>query len=171
LPGIPCLYYGAEAALLDPESRPGDQSENGRRTLFGRDRALNPALVKNTTSFSTIARMAALRRAHPALRHGSFAPLWVDAPDSAEDDGIFAFTRGTTAGDRLVLVFNAAAAPRTPILPAADFPPGTRLAALPVCGEILEKNIEVSPDGKLRPRLAASSAILLHVPTSASRPK
>ena len=171
LPGIPCLYYGAEAALLDPESRPGDQSENGRRTLFGRDRALTPALVKNTTSFRTIARMAALRRAHPALRHGSFAPLWVDAPDSAEDDGIFAFTRETTSGQRLVLVFNAAAAPRSPTLPAAGFPPGTRLAALPVCGESLEKNIEVSPDGKLRPRLAASSAILLHVPTSVRRPK
>ena len=171
LPGIPCLYYGAEAALLDPESQPGDPSENGRRTLFGRDRAMTPASARKTASFRTIARLAALRRAHPALRHGRFAPLWVDGPDSAEDDGIFAFTRESTTGERLIFIFNAATAPRTPTLPAADFPPGTRLAVLPVCGESLEKSIEVSPDRKLRPRLAASSAILLHTPTAASRPK
>lgn len=161
LPGIPCLYYGAEAALQDPDSRPGDPSESGRRTLFGRDRALTPALAKKTGSFRTIARIAALRRAHPALREGDFVPLWVDGPESADDDGVLAFTREQPGGERLILVFNAAAAPRSPALPAGDLPPGTRLTALSLCGEAQPPPVAVGEDGRIRPRVGASSALLL----------
>jgi glycosidase len=171
LPGIPCLYYGAEAALLDPHSRPGDQSESGRQTLFGRDRVITPSSSKRTASFRAISRMAALRRAHPALRAGGFAPLWVDSPGSAEDDGILAFTRGMESAGRVILIFNAAAAPRAPVLPGAGFPPGTRLAVAPLCGEGRETTVEVGADGMLRPHLAASSAVLLHGPSPPGRAK
>lgn len=161
LPGIPCLYYGAEAALQDPDSRPGDHSESGRRTLFGRDRALTPASAKESASFRTIARISALRRAHPALRSGRFVPLWVDGPDQAEDDGILAFAREHGGGERLMLVFNAAGSPREPLVPAHGFPPGTRLAVVPLCGESPAEPVVVGADGRIRARLGASSAILL----------
>ena len=34
MPGIPCLYYGSELALLDPEAEVNEDSETGRLTYI-----------------------------------------------------------------------------------------------------------------------------------------
>jgi len=110
LPGIPCLYYGAETALHDTRARIGQDSETGRMTLW--KRGVGPALsdVKELSSFATISRLAKARRELPALRDGGFKPLWSDGGENSEDDGVFAFARVMPDKSKsVVVVFNASA--------------------------------------------------------------
>jgi glycosidase len=125
LPGIPCIYYGAEIALHDSTGPLGKDSETGRLTLFPRESGPVLARLREQESFKTVARMAKLRREITALRSGRFEPLWVDSPAAGPDDGIFAFSR--VAGDeRALVIINASAAERSPTLPTR-FNPGTSL--------------------------------------------
>jgi glycosidase len=69
VPGIPCIYYGEEVGLL------GRKNED--------DSAMRQPMPANDADwpdtghgiYSHIARLAALRRAHPALIYGSFESL------------------------------------------------------------------------------------------------
>ena len=87
-PGAPCLYYGDEIGLTgrhDPDCRkafPWDDSEWDRDLL---------AFVK---------KCIALRRAHPALRRGSYHRLYAR-------DGVYAFGRQLD-GDTLIVALNTA---------------------------------------------------------------
>jgi glycosidase len=111
LPGIPCLYYGAEAGLHDTRGRVGADSETGRMMFFRRDGVLDVAAVRQSASFRDIAALARLRESHPVLRTGDYLPLWVDSRDSNDDDGVFAFGRmmADDPWSMVVVVFNAAA--------------------------------------------------------------
>ena len=125
LPGIPCIYYGAEIALHDTAGPLGKDSETGRLTLFPREAGPVLANLREQESFKTIARMAKLRREIAALRSGRFEPLWVDSPADVSDDGVFAFTR-VDGDERVVVVLNASDQDRGPTL-STRFNPGTIL--------------------------------------------
>lgn len=109
LPGIPCLYYGTEVALLDEEGTIGQDGETGRMMFFQRRNGLTMSEVKNSASFSEIKALANLRKQLPVLRTGNLVPLWVDNAAGTEDDGVFAFARVAEDGKTFaVVVINAA---------------------------------------------------------------
>ncbi|MEP2776302.1 MAG: alpha-amylase family glycosyl hydrolase [Luteolibacter sp.] len=104
LPGIPCLYYGTEVALLDEEGKIGEDGETGRMMFFPRRNGLTMAEVKNSPSFSEIKALSGLRDKLPVLRTGNLIPLWGDSGSGSEDDGVFAFARATDDGETFVVV-------------------------------------------------------------------
>ena len=160
LPGIPCIYYGAEIALEDVKGKVGQDTESGRLTLFPREDVPGLASVKEKRSFQVIARAAALRRVLPALRDGAFKPLWVDSPESSEDDGVLAFCR-EWEGEKVMVVFNAADSQRAPMLPAAGFPAGAKLSVTAVCGTSPVSQVTVDTAGKVEVAAGGNSALLL----------
>jgi len=160
LPGIPCIYYGAEVALHDTRGKVGQDTESGRLTLFPREAEPQLTAVKGTPSFQVISRAAAMRRELPALRDGEFKPLWVDSQQSGEDDGVFAFCR-EMKGEKVMVVFNAAASQRTPRLPSAGFPTGTKLGVTPVCGTCPVSQASVDKDGRVEVSIGANTALIL----------
>lgn len=128
LPGIPCLYYGAETAMHDTHGRIGQDSESGRTTLWKREAAPSLASVRRNPSFDAIARLTKARRNLVALREGTFLPLWSDSGDQDTDDGVFAFARVMPdRKDSAVVVFNASDKDATtgPLALGDVFPPGT----------------------------------------------
>ncbi|WP_367870868.1 alpha-amylase family glycosyl hydrolase [Luteolibacter sp. Populi] len=155
LPGIPCIYYGAETGLQDEQGRVDKDSESGRMTLFPRGGGMAMGKVREGGSFKTIARMAALRREIPALREGRFEPLWVDNDGDAADDGIFAFAR-VSGKERVMVVVNASGEERTLRLPTG-FPAGTRLKAAR-SGEL-----EVGQDAKAVFEVPAQEVVIYRV--------
>ena len=143
-PGIPCLYYGTEAALLDTAGKPGRDSETGRLTFVPAGRAEDFDAIRKTTNFQTIAALTALRRELPALTEGAFAPLWCDSQGAASDDGIFAFARHTR-DDAVIVVLNVGERPaatranehRMRLVSASGQPllrAGDRLEAIAIAG-------------------------------------
>jgi alpha-amylase len=112
-PGIPCLYYGAEAALHDRQAGPDLAGETGRLTFFHPARPPGRDQVRHSASFREIAALAELRRATPALRRGDFVPLWCDDPANPNDDGLILFARrGPAPHDLAVVAFNASSQAR-----------------------------------------------------------
>lgn len=108
LPGIPCLYYGTEFALLDDEGKVGEDGETGRMMFFRQRGGPSMSEVKSSAAFREISNLAALRAKLPVLRTGSVIPLWVDNPSSKDDDGVFAFGRASEDGSTFaVIVVNA----------------------------------------------------------------
>lgn len=113
LPGIPCLYYGTEAALADDEAQVGWDTETGRMMFYKHKGGPAVQEVRKSTPFREISQLAALRARLPALRTGRFIPLWVDSGESNEDDGVFAFGRASEDGRSfVVVVINASDEPR-----------------------------------------------------------
>ncbi len=113
LPGIPCLYYGTEFSLLDPDGKIGEDSETGRLMFFKHQGGPTLQEVKSSLSFTEIAKIAALRARLPVLRTGKVIPLWVDGGASTDDDGVFAFARASEDGESfVVVVVNASDSPR-----------------------------------------------------------
>jgi alpha-amylase len=95
--GIPCLYYGSELALHDPNARPGQDSETGRLTLFDNRSRRTFANRRSNDTFEEVAALIRLRAQHPALVTGKTSVLDLSFnEDAGHDDGIIAFTRGET---------------------------------------------------------------------------
>lgn len=108
LPGIPCLYYGTEFALLDEGGKIGEDGETGRMMFYPRRNGPTMDEVKTTPSYSEIKALSALREKLPVLRTGKVIPLWVDSGSGNQDDGVFAFARATDDGETFaVIVINA----------------------------------------------------------------
>lgn len=156
LPGIPCLYYGAELGVQDESSRPGQDSESGRMTLFPRGK---PPKANASESFRLVSRVAALRKEIPALRNGRFQPVWTDSPASPEDDGIFLFARAAKEGERVLVAFNASGRECQASLPTG-FPGGTKLRGQPLCGSGGTPELVVSPDGRATLPIPAEGAMI-----------
>lgn len=116
--GIPCLYYGTEAALHDEDGKLMGDSETGRLTFLRADEPERIAAAQASASFASTARFIQLRRDLPALTMGEMVPLWVDSGDTPKDDGIFAFARYTEK-EAVIVVFNAAKATSITGLPGA----------------------------------------------------
>ena len=116
--GIPCLYYGTEAALHDQDGTLMGDSESGRLTFLRTDEPDALKSAQTSAAFNNLTSFIKLRRELPALARGATAPLWVDSGSSPQDDGIFAFAR-YTENDAVLVVFNAAKASSVTSLPGA----------------------------------------------------
>ncbi len=157
MPGIPCIYYGAETALQDTSSGTGDNSEGGRMTLFPKGGGAVMAKLRDGAAFKTIARMGTLRRESAALREGRFEPVWVDNASDNTDDGVFAFAR-VSGKERVLVVMNASSEERRPTLPSG-FPAGTALKGIAArSGD--KKECSVGQDGRAPLALPAREMVV-----------
>jgi glycosidase len=91
LPGIPCLYYGTEQGLHGAGSDPAV-----REALWG-----GPGFGQNAVYYQHISKIAATRRASPALRYGRFyfRPISGDG----QHFGVSTFLNGTLAFSRILM--------------------------------------------------------------------
>lgn len=121
MPGIPCLYYGTEAALIDDEATVDEGAETGRMTYIPEDNPARVREIRSGESFQFIAALSRLRQELPALTTGATHTLWVDSDSAATDDGVFAFARGTQ-DETVLIVMNAASAPATTSVPGHTMP-------------------------------------------------
>jgi alpha-amylase len=99
LEGIPCLYYGTEAALEDPAGGTNREGETGRLTFVPRGHEERFAEARASATFKELAALAQVRRASPTLQRGLTAPLWVDSGGATTDDGLFVFARYVAGTD------------------------------------------------------------------------
>ena len=180
LPGIPCLYYGSEFALLDEGGAIGEDGETGRMMFFKRRGGPTFPEVRESKSFKEIAALAALRASRPVLRTGDLVPLWVDHGGGPEDDGIFAFARSANQGaDYVVVVVNASDEARVTgtagmamRLPSSLHTGGRMLKPVLVTGGKTVGTAEAPADGPLRLG-APGSSVAVYAPfegTPASPP-
>lgn len=165
LPGIPCLYYGTEAALLDKDGRINEDGETGRLMFYPRRDGPAMEAVKSSRSFSEIKALADLRGRLPVLRTGSLLPLWVDSDSGADDDGVFAFARASDDGGTFaVVVINASDEARV-TGSNGHFPklPSSLQAAGKVLRPVLTIGLGKSPDNL---SLQAAGPLRLPAPSS-----
>jgi len=113
IPGVPSLYYGSEWGISGQRTANSDAALRPALDLAAANSTPHPALA------SAIARLAALRRQLPALRHGDYQPLHVAHQQ-------LAFAR-TIADQTTIVAVNAAAHPATIILDLPATPSGARL--------------------------------------------
>ncbi|MBC8125690.1 MAG: hypothetical protein H8M99_00885 [Gloeobacteraceae cyanobacterium ES-bin-144] len=144
LPGIPCLYYGTEFALLDKAGKIGEDGETGRMMFYRSQGGPSMKDVKASAAFVEISKLAALRAKLPVLRTGQVIPLWVDNDAGTDDNGVFAFARASENGESFaVVVVNASDADR--VTSAGEFQ--IRLpATLKTSGKILRPVLTVGTD-------------------------
>lgn len=142
LEGIPCLYYGTEDSLHDPDGKIGQDSETGRLTFIKTGDGKRVGQIQKGDSYLATRSLIRARRHLPALRHGLTAPLWVDNRESSDDDGTFLFARYIpNQPEQTILVgFNLSQEERTltPTLINPNqqslFPPNTVLERVPLAG-------------------------------------
>lgn len=167
LPGIPCLYYGTEFALLDPDGKTGQDGESGRMTFFRRDGGPSMQDVKSSAAFREIASLADLRERLPILRTGKLVPLWVDSPEATGDDGVFAFARASNDGKSfVVVVMNASTEDR--MAPGDDrrihLPPDLKTAGMRLRPALVTGNSQ--PQAQQSVSLDAAGSLQFSVPAS-----
>ncbi len=109
LPGVPQLYYGDELAMY------GGPDPDNRRDL--------PAVTGTEPMFQRIAKLAHLKRTVPAFADGAYKELW--RQNGAANPNVFAFSRGTGPGERIVVVANGAA--HSSVTIPVHLPDGTQL--------------------------------------------
>jgi len=96
-PGAPCVYYGDEIGL------DGGRDPENRKAFPWSKKVWNKTLLNDLKS------LIALRKAHPALRRGSFITL-------SAANGIYAFSR-SLENEKLVVIINASTQTQTCNLP------------------------------------------------------
>jgi glycosidase len=109
LPGIPQLYYGDEIGMYgagDPDNR--HDLPAWAEDPAGRAQA-HPgfAVAGSDVVFARVQKLAQLRTSVPALADGEYHELW--RQNGATRPNVFAFSRGTGAGIRIVAIGNGAA--------------------------------------------------------------
>ena len=130
--GIPCNYYGTEQQFS------GGVDPANREDMFLGNQALGyPAFDTTNDTFKLVQAMIAMRKKHPALRHGTVMPVWsTEVPGPRRDAGIFAFERNSPAEELALVVLNTSTQSSETCAPATDggaclhtsFPVGTVLA-------------------------------------------
>ena len=121
LPGIPCIYYGTEAGLIDHQADINQDAESGRMTFFKRSKPSLMNDVRSNSCFLVIAALNELRSNLTSLRKGDTHILWVDSDLSDCDDGIFAFAR-TTHDETVLIVVNVSSEIATTSIPGHAMP-------------------------------------------------
>ncbi|HEY6036133.1 MAG TPA: alpha-amylase family glycosyl hydrolase [Kofleriaceae bacterium] len=126
LPGIPLLYYGDELGMY------GGGDPDNRRDLpaWAMDPAARAqphpgsAVAGADQVFARVQKLAHLRTTVPALATGAYKELW--RQNGAQNTNVFAFSRGTGAGMRIVVIGNGS---RTsgPVAIPIGLPDGTQL--------------------------------------------
>jgi glycosidase len=116
--GIPVLYYGTEAGIIDAKGKIGKEGESGRLTLVPAGSPQNFDLIQKTTSFQAIAALNEIRNRLAPLQDGVCVPLWSDSSASDTDDGVFGFVRYIRPLEQgalpefVIVVINASERPR-----------------------------------------------------------
>jgi len=109
LPGVPQLYYGDEVAMY------GGPDPDNRRDL--------PPVTGTEPMFQRIAKLAHLKQTVPAFADGAYKELW--RQNGAANPNVFAFSRGSGPGERIVVIANGATQSRVTI--PVHLPDGTQL--------------------------------------------
>src|SRR3569623_811900 len=108
LPGVPQLYYGDEVAMYggpDPDNRRDLPPGTGTEPMFQRS-----------------AKLAHLKQTVPAFADGAYKELW--RQNGAANPNVFAFSRGSGPGERIVVIANGATQSRVTI--PVHLPDGTQ---------------------------------------------
>jgi glycosidase len=108
LPGIPQLYYGDELGMY------GGGDPDNRRDLpaWAEDAAARAqphpgvAVAGSDVVFARVQKLAALRTSVAAFADGEYHELW--RQNGASHPNVYAFSRGTGAGMRIVVIANGA---------------------------------------------------------------
>ena len=119
MPGIPCLYYGTEAAIQDKEAAVHEDAETGRMTFLAARDAEPFQVLPQRDSFRDLSRLIELRKTLPALASPRTDILWLDSPEHNGDDGLFAFARGADTAEPIIVLVNASFKPATSRTPEA----------------------------------------------------
>lgn len=113
MPGIPCLYYGTEINLQDDAAGVYEDAETGRRTFLSASDAESFQRIPQTNAFRNLSNLIELRKTLPALSNSQTDILWVDSPNHSDDDGLFAFVRGSHTDEPIIVIVNASFEPAT----------------------------------------------------------
>ena len=129
--GIPCVYYGTEQLFnggVDPANR---------EDMFQGNKAMGyPPFDTTNATFTMVHDLIAMRKAHPALRHGGVSVVWSTTVAGARRDaGLFAFERVAPMEESALVVLNASDQSSESCAPASEggacmhtsFAPGTVL--------------------------------------------
>jgi glycosidase len=125
LPGIPQLYYGDELGMYGA----GDPDNRRDLPAWAMDPAARAqphpgeAVAGSDQIYTRIQKLAALRRG--ALVDGAYRELW--RQNGAANPNVFAFSRGTGADIRIVVISNGAAHSGTMHIPLHGIADGTAL--------------------------------------------
>lgn len=143
-PGAPSIFYGDEVG------KPGAKDPDNRRAMAWDD----PTWWEGDL-YPFFKRAAALRHAHPALRRGSFDPLYAQGM-------VFSYGRRLARegqlANHLVIALNSGRTTRAPAIDVTGYlPDGT------VLKDVWSGAAHVVGVGALRLRLAPRSAIVLEV--------
>lgn len=127
---IPCVYYGTEQELT------------GRTGHAAREPLWDTGYARGTRMYRHLARLAAIRAAHPALRRGALTLRYASETSARERGpgvGLLAFERGGAAGaddaaevgaDRVLVALNGHPADDAIATVPTGFAPGTALVDL-----------------------------------------
>lgn len=149
--GIPCIYYGTEQ-LFDGGVDPANRED----MFLGNPQMGYPPFDTTNDTFKMVQGLIAMRKAHPALRHGLVSPVWSTTVTGARRDaGIFAFERDAMGEEKALVVLNASDQPSESCAPATEggacmkttFPPGTVLTDVMPGSD--GKTFTVAADGSL----------------------
>jgi glycosidase len=127
LPGIPELYYGDELGMYggaDPDNRrdlPAWATDaNGRAQPHP-----GAAVAGSAHVYAHVQKLSGLRRNVDALANGQYHELW--RQNGAGNPNVFAFSRGSGAGIRIVVIGNGARNSGTMRIPVHGIADGTML--------------------------------------------
>ncbi|MGE5186232.1 MAG: alpha-amylase family glycosyl hydrolase [Acidobacteriota bacterium] len=160
LPGIPELYYGDELGMYgagDPDNRrdlPAWAMDPAQRA----QPHPGAAVAGSQTIYARVQRLAQLRRTVPALADGEYRELW--RQNGAANPNVYAFSRGTGAGSRIVVISNGARRTGTLHIPVHGIADGTPL--VDELGDGAPQQVAVA-GGKLVVDLPARSAAIYRV--------
>ena len=127
LPGIPQLYYGDELGMYgggDPDNRrdlPAWAMDPAQRA----QPHPGAAVAGSQTIYARVQKLAHLRTSVPALADGEYRELW--RQNGAANPNVFAFSRGSGAGMRIVVISNGANHTGTMRIPVHGIADGTVL--------------------------------------------
>ncbi len=114
---VPCVYYGTEAELH------GGQGHGSREVMW------TDGYGEDTRMWAHLQRLAALRRAHVALRRGELIVRYaspISARERGAGVGLLAYERAGD-GDRVLVALNGHPLDRAVAAVPTGFAPGTRL--------------------------------------------
>jgi glycosidase len=115
LPGIPQLYYGDELGMYGA----GDPDNRRDLPTWAEDPAARAqahpgsAVAGSDAIFARVQELAAMRTRVPAFADGAYKELW--RQNGAANPNVYAFSRGSGAGERIVVIGNGAAHSRVTI--------------------------------------------------------